>query len=66
MSYPVWENLVWVEDRGSSSKTKTQSIRGVMILQILDLITFSIQRSWFDSIFTFIFFKAQVAMPFLD
>ena len=38
------------------------------ILQILDLITFSILRSWFNSILDFYVsvFKAHVAMPFLD
>ena len=46
--------------------------RGVTILQIFDSIIFSIVRSWFGSIqlildITFIyFFRAQVAMPFLD
>ena len=43
--------------------------RDVTILQILDSNKFSILRSRFDSIlnyFFFFFFKAQVAMPFLD
>ena len=39
-----------------------------MIFQIIDFITFSILRSQFDSILNvnIYFFKAQVAMPFLD
>ena len=42
-------------------------LSGVMILQILDSVTFSILRNGpiRFSIFPFIFFKAQVAMPFL-
>ena len=43
--------------------------RGDTILQILDSIQFSILKSRFDSILDFyiyLFFSAQVAMPFLD
>ena len=45
-----------------------QSRRGVMILQILNSITFLILRSWFDLIlfFPYIFFKPMVSIPFLD